>query len=58
MLYVTTFISNLKKYNKLVNTAKKKQVHLQRTKSQLPVWRGKGKGQYRDRRLRATNCYV
>ena len=45
-----------KKYNKLVNIAKKKQTHKYREQTSGYQWgEGRGEGQYRDRGIRGTN---
>ena len=49
----------LKKYNKLRNIIKKKQIHRYREQTSGYQWReGSGEGQYKGRGLRDTNYYV
>ena len=50
----TTYMWNLKKYNKLVNTTKKKQTHRYREQTSGYQW-GEGKGEGHHRGLRSTN---
>ena len=47
ILYDITYMWNLK--NKLVSITKKKQTQIQRTNQLLPVGRGKGRGQFKDK---------
>ena len=47
ILYDITYMWNLK--NKLVSITKKKQTQIPRTNQLLPVGRGKGRGQFKDK---------
>ena len=47
-----------KKYNKLVNIAKKKQTHRYGEQARGYQWGEGREGQDRGRGLRGTNCYV
>ena len=56
ILYEVTYMWNLKKYIKLVNTAKRKQTHSYREQTSGYQWgEGRREEQYRDRGLRGTN---
>ena len=55
ILYDSTSMWNIKKYNQLVNITKKKQTHRYREETSDYQW---GEGHDRGRGLRGTNYYV